>query len=87
MDRAAEIAADASLVSRALATAEVNQVKIDPMPIACSLTVRSGVQAGDRQDVALLKTDAALGRANAEKLECTALADRKINIANEGRVK
>lgn len=40
------------------------------LPEDCRRVSRSGVQAGDRLDVALLKTDAALSRQNARTRRC-----------------
>lgn len=40
------------------------------LPADCRLTSRSGIQRGDRLDVAVLKADAALSRQNARTLRC-----------------
>lgn len=44
--------------------------KLPEHPRDCKRTERSGVAKGDRQDVALIKTDRALGRQNARLRRC-----------------
>ena len=46
------------------------QQALPDMPGDCRAQERSGVRAGDRLDVALLKTDAALARQNARGARC-----------------
>ncbi len=55
----------AALIDKAIAAGQ-----IPPYPAACRELVRTGVLAGDRLDVALLKADRALGRANAKIKAC-----------------
>jgi len=45
------------------------------LPADCRLKERSGVREGEPLDVALIKTDQALGRANARVLRCAAWHD------------
>ena len=61
-------AAVASLTDQALSISDQERQigrQIAENPEICSQVQRSGVALGERQDTALLKTDAALGRANA----------------------
>jgi hypothetical protein len=55
--------------------ARAEQVLPD-LPADCRRQSRSGVQAGDRLDVAVLKTDAALDRQNARTLRCAEWYDQ-----------
>lgn len=48
------------------------------LPEDCARRERSGVKAGDRLDIAALKTDAALGRANDRAVRCAAYNRRTI---------
>ena len=64
--RATRVQAQAELVPQAL---EVNRPLPD-MPADCPAREISGVKVGDRLDVALIKTDAALSRANAKLGRC-----------------
>ena len=63
-------------LGQALATADVIRLaeqelaKLPPIPADCKKLERSGVKAGDRLDVALLKTDQALGRSNNRVSRC-----------------
>jgi len=53
------------------------QAKPDPdLPRDCRKQERSGVQLGDPLDIALIKTDRALGHANARVTRCAAWHDR-----------
>lgn len=63
--------AEASLVEQALEASRVSP----PLPADCRKRERSGVADGDRLDVALVKTDQALGRANARVARCAAWHD------------
>lgn len=63
---AARTQAQADLTDEALAVSR----RLPPQPADCRAQERSGVQVGDRLDVALLKTDRALGRANARVVRC-----------------
>lgn len=70
--------AEAGLVGQAVAQAEAERIasrQIPDLPTDCRASERSGVAAGDRLDAALLKTDAALGRANARVGRCAAWHD------------
>lgn len=48
----------------------------EPAPADCGVEERSGVKRGDRQDIALRKTDAALHQANQRIRRCA-----KFNVA------
>ncbi len=62
---------------RAEIKAQIAAVQAAPaLPGDCKEQERSGVKTGDKLDVALLKTDAALSRANARVTRC---ADWYIN--------
>lgn len=78
-DRAARLAgahaeiARAGLVEDAVAIAEAERAEareIADLPEDCRRRERSGVSEGERLDAALLRTDAALGRANARIARC-----------------
>ncbi|MDS1135166.1 hypothetical protein [Nitratireductor indicus] len=64
--------AEASVVEHAIGTTN----RLPALPEDCRKQERSGVVAGDRLDVALLKTDRALGRANARPTRCAAWYDQ-----------
>ncbi len=81
-NRAASIAAEASLTNRAIAAGEQKAPDIEKMPKRCYERVSSGKKEGIRLDAYALQANAALVRANDEKIACTALADKKIDIAN-----
>lgn len=49
---------------------------LPPQPAECRQKVSSGVRGGDRVDVALVKQDRALGRANALLAACAEFYDR-----------
>ncbi|WP_202306361.1 hypothetical protein [Mesorhizobium sp. L-8-10] len=49
--------------------------EVPDIPADCRRTEAGGVSLGDRLDVALVKTDRALGRANARVLRCAAWHD------------
>ncbi len=66
MGAAARAGAEAGLVGQAIAATS----GLPELPPDCRLAERSGVDEGDRLDVALVKTDAALGRANARVGRC-----------------
>lgn len=53
----------------------VAALEIPEYPSICRETVASDVKEGDRLDVALLKTDAALGTANNKLVSCGAWYD------------
>lgn len=83
-DRAARLAqaerekASAALVEDVIDAAEEERARarqLPPMPDDCSRWERSGVSEGERLDAALLRTDAALGRANARARRCAAWYD------------
>lgn len=59
----------------AVGEARAEQVLPD-LPADCRRQSRSGVQAGDRLDVAVLKTDTALDRQNARTLRCAEWYDQ-----------
>lgn len=55
------------------------------LPDDCRRLSRSGVRAGDRLDVAVLKADAALSRQNARTLRCAEWYDgQRRDAAGEG---
>ncbi|MFC6488043.1 hypothetical protein [Nitratireductor sp. GCM10026969] len=58
--------ADAGLVEQAIESAR----QLPDQPADCRVREHSGVIVGDRLDVALIKTDRALGRANARVIRC-----------------
>lgn len=63
--QASRTAAEAGLVDQALA------IRSHPaLPADCRIREQSGVKAGDRLDIALLKSERALGRANARVERC-----------------
>src|SRR5262245_8493952 len=71
--------AEAGVADQAIALAEANREaarKWPDLPGACRKRSRSGVKAGDRLDVALLKTDFALGEANNRQAYCNGWYDR-----------
>ncbi|WP_286182999.1 hypothetical protein [Labrenzia sp. R4_1] len=58
----------------------------DPaLPHDCRRQERSGVQEGEPLDVALIKTDQALGRANARVRRCAAWHDEFRTILQAGK--
>lgn len=63
--------AEAGLVGEALEAGR----DLPLLPADCRKQERSGVHDGDRLDVALVKTDQALGRANARVRRCAAWHD------------
>jgi hypothetical protein len=69
---AARTKAEAGLVQTAIEAAR----HVPGIPDDCRTRERSGVAMGDRLDVALLKTDRALGRANARVERCAAWHDQ-----------
>ena len=66
LEAAATVQGDASVTAQAIAQAR----RVPDQPKDCGAKERSGVQVGDRLDVALVKTDAALSRANARGRRC-----------------
>lgn len=54
---------------------ELNAQRYPPLPEDCRRQERSGVRLGERLDVALIRTDQALGRANARAARCAAWYD------------
>lgn len=66
LQAAGEAQAEASLVPQAIAEAS----KRPKLPDDCRKKERAGVQLGDRLDVASIKYDRALGRANARIERC-----------------
>lgn len=54
---------------------ELNAQLFPPYPDDCRKRERSGVRMGERLDVALIRTDQALGRANARISRCAAWYD------------
>jgi hypothetical protein len=76
LEAAAGKKAEASVVTQAL------QVDLPSQPPECGQPERSGVRQGDRLDVALVKTDRALGRANEKSALCARWYDElRIGIA------
>lgn len=70
LDGAGRDMARADLVDEALAAAP-----LPDLPPDCRLREASGVALGDRLDVALLKSERALGRANGRVGRCAAYYD------------
>lgn len=66
LDQSARTTAQAGQVGDAITAARA----LPDQPADCRRTERSGVQPGDRLDVALVKTDQALGRANQRTTRC-----------------
>lgn len=62
----------AQAAAEATRAAITEAAKVPDKPEDCRINERSGVKLGDRLDVALLKTDRALGRANARIDRCWA---------------
>ena len=76
---AGTIQAEAGLVDTAIEAAR----QLPDLPADCTTREASGVRKGDRLDVALVKTDRALGRANARVRRCAAwYGDLEGNIAD-----
>ena len=73
LGRAAEAGAKAGLVDQALGAGRA----ADPLPADCRIRERSGVVAGERLDIALIRTDRALGRANDRVARCAAWHDAR----------
>lgn len=55
------------------------------LPADCRRTSRSGIEQGDRLDVAVLKADEALARQNARTLRCADWYDRQRPDAEGGQ--
>jgi len=70
MAAAARDEAGAAMVDQALAAA-----RLPDLPADCRRREASGIAVGDRLDVALLKSERALGRANARTARCAAFYD------------
>lgn len=71
---------DKRITSAAISTGEARASNVLPAkPKDCRRIERSGVVLGDRLDVALIKTDQALGRANARIVRCAAWDDAIMN--------
>jgi hypothetical protein len=68
LNAAASQAASADIVPQAIEAAR----RLPELPPDCRRREGSGVAIGDRLDVALLKTDRALGRANDRVTRCAA---------------
>ncbi|MBT1154393.1 hypothetical protein J1C56_02180 [Aminobacter anthyllidis] len=62
----------AQVAAEATRAAIQEAAKVPEKPADCRIKERSSVKLGDRLDVALLKTDRALGRANARIDRCWA---------------
>lgn len=71
IEGAARTSAQAGLVDKAIEAGS----KTPDLPADCRRQERSGVKVGDRLDIAALKTDAALSRANARVARCAAWHD------------
>lgn len=54
------------------------------LPIDCRRTSRSGIQQGDRLDVAVLKADQAVARQNARTIRCADWYDQQRSDAVAG---
>ena len=74
---AAGKAAEASATSRALEVAqEASRAPLPPLPSYCRESERTGVQEADGADIALVKSDRAVGRANARTEACARWYDK-----------
>lgn len=62
------------------------QRTLPDLPLDCRRKSKSGVQAGDRLDVALLKTDAALNRQNKRSTRCAGWYDQLRENWGQGAV-
>lgn len=71
IDEAARTEAQAGQVGDAIEAT----TQLPNQPVDCRRSERSGVEDGDRLDVALLKTDRALSRANSRVQRCAAWYD------------
>lgn len=77
MSVAAAKAAEASSTARALATAEnASKASLPPLPDYCRQYERTGVRGSDGVDAALVKSDRAVGRANARIEACAQWYDK-----------
>lgn len=65
----------ATAAGRAMGELEAGRL-MPPLPDDCRRNERSGVREGERLDVALLRTDQALGRQNARGRRCAGWYDR-----------
>lgn len=68
-------AAAREAAAKAVAPAIAATREIPPLPADCRRTERSGVKEGDRWDVAVVKSDAAIGRLNERIKRCAAWHD------------
>lgn len=74
---AAGKAAEASGTSRALEVAQqASRAPLPPLPSYCRESERTGVQEADGADIALVKSDRAVGRANARTEACARWYDK-----------
>ncbi|MBZ8133207.1 hypothetical protein [Afifella sp. IM 167] len=80
LDRAAIATAKAGIAGEAYRAGSA----LPDNPADCGRRERSGVVVGDRLDIALLKTDRALGRANARIVRCDAWFD-ELKRSREGK--
>jgi hypothetical protein len=62
---------EASLIEKAIAAADTPRVPLPDQPSECPKPEASNVKSGDRLDIAVVKTDAALDRANAKAKACS----------------
>ncbi len=69
--KAVAVTEDARMVTRTIEVAR----PLPPWPGRCRQQERSGVRKGERLDAALVKTDAALGRANTKIAACAGWYD------------
>lgn len=88
LDAAARKQAEAGVVDAALASIEAERELgrvLPDMPAECRRVVTSGVRAGDRLDVAVLKLDRALTTANGRVVNCSAwYADLRARLQTAG---
>lgn len=76
---AAAKAAEASSTARALEVAqEASKQSLPPLPAYCRERERTGVQGSDGADIALVKSDRAVGRANARTDACARWYDKTV---------
>lgn len=76
----------ADLVPRAIAAAMPVVVKMPQYPADCIKPETAIVRVGNRLDVALVATDAALDRANAKAITCSRWYD-KVRQAHDNQTK
>ncbi len=66
------VTAEKQALDAAINAGQLAGVVLPILPDDCAKTARSGVRAGERLDVALIRTDQALSRQNARTRRCAA---------------